>query len=247
MARRKKEPSIRIDGGKRIDLADKRAKRKVQRENARPIENTRVSDMWARADAKAISKAKDRREIEAIKSLPSRIETVDQYVDNPNWRPEREGEKAFPRKVQMPVNVRESAIATLAHKGAINPAQAAAADRFRAYWEATGSGARAIDFTREAVDGGRGPQDITDRQMSAGLELKACRALLGEHGYNLVRMCAGERMSFHDFCTTRRERETAADMLRIHLTSLAERWGFSMKKQVVRGKIESRLVLSKIT
>ena len=160
-----------------------------------------------------------------------RVELVDQYVDNPDWRPEREGERAFPRKTKQAVNIRESAIATLAQKGALDAAHAAAADRFRALYEAMGgTGARAIDFTREPVDGGRGPQDINDRQMTAGLELKRCRAKLGEYNYNIVRLIAGERRSLHEICGSRRERETTADILRISLDGLAELWGLSTKR-----------------
>lgn len=167
-----------------------------------------------------------------------RVELVEQYVDNPDWRPEREGEKAFPRKTKMPVNVRESAIATLAHKGTIDAAQAAAADKYRAYYEAAGgAGARAIDFTREAVDGGRGPQVLSDTQMRAGIELKRCQAELGVYNYNIVRLIAGERRSLHEICGSVRERNTTADILRISLTALAVMWGLSMKPGVIHRRL----------
>lgn len=161
---------------------------------------------------------------------PRHIELSSQSVDNPDWRPEREGERAFPRKVAMAVNIRESSIATLAHKELIDPAQTAAADKFRRFFEmAGGSGAGAMDMTKDVVDGGRGPQDIKDSVVNATYELVEARKLLGRDGFELVRTIAGERRSIHDFCKTRRERDTALDMLRMHLSALAEMWGFKNK------------------
>lgn len=164
-----------------------------------------------------------------------RIETVERYVDNPDFsRDHIEGRLGNVRKTPATINFRESAIATLAQKGAIDPAQTAAADKFRQFWEALGgSGVLAMDWTREAVDGGRAAQAISDRQMAAGIELKRCRAILGEHGYLIVRLVAGERRSLHEICGNRRERDTTADLLRIHLTRLAEHWGLSTRAKAM--------------
>jgi hypothetical protein len=162
-------------------------------------------------------------------SLPrAGVELVE--VENPNWRPYLHGEKGIPRRIMVEVNTRESAIATLAQKGLLDPAQVAAADRFRALWEKLG-GRRphAIDYGRERVDGGGLRDPIEIAQLDAGRELKRCRLLLGEYGYNLVRLVAGERRSLHEICGSRRERESTADHLRIDLTALATMWGFQTR------------------
>lgn len=152
-------------------------------------------------------------------------------VDNPGWRPQLDGEKAFPRKITASVNLRESAIATLAAKGALGPSQVAAADRFRALWERLGGkGFGTIDLARERVDGGLAREPVTAAALDAGRELKRCRLLLGEYGYWLVRQVAGERRSLHEFCATRRERDSTADWLRRDLTALARMWGYETRR-----------------
>ncbi|WP_432416649.1 hypothetical protein [Rhizobium leguminosarum] len=51
------------------------------------------------------------------------------------------------------MNIRESALTTMAARGVLNAAQVAAAPRFRALWESMGGmGASAIDYGREQVD-----------------------------------------------------------------------------------------------
>jgi hypothetical protein len=156
---------------------------------------------------------------------------VSTVIDNPDWRPDLHGEKAFPRKVTASVNLRESAIATLAAKGGLTAAQVAAADRFRALWERMGGkGFGTVDLERERVDGGMRREPITAAALDAGRELKRCRLLLGEYGYSLVRMVAGERRSLHEICASRRERDSAADWLRRDLTALAQMWGFETRR-----------------
>ena len=149
-------------------------------------------------------------------------------LDNPGFsRDHAEDKLGNLRIIDGVVNIRESGIATLAAKGGLNMVQVAAADRFRQLWETMGgAGAGAIDYTREHVDGGPAREPITERQTVAGKEINRARNLVGKHGFELVTMIAGQRMSLHELYTTRRERDTAADMLRVYLTQLAGMWGF---------------------
>lgn len=152
-------------------------------------------------------------------------------VENPNWSRAHDGEKTNPRFITVPFNHKESAVSTLAAKGAIDPAQLAAAVRFRSLWEAVGgAGAKAMDYTREPVDGGGAVDPISMKQLTAGSELKrASDALLKAHGlyaYRLVSYIAGEGRSIHEMTETRRQRDTMTDMLRLYLDVLAELWGY---------------------
>ena len=90
-----------------------------------------------------------------------------------------------------------------------------------------GAGAGAIDYTREHVDGGPAREPITERQVTAGKEVNRVRNKIGAHGFELVTMIAGRRQSLHDLYSTRRERDTASDMLRVYLSQMAEMWGFA--------------------
>lgn len=168
-----------------------------------------------------------------LKPKPAPIITL-ALVENPNWSRAHHGDKSNPRLVSVPFNHKESAISLLAARNVINPSQMAAADRFRAIWEAMGgSGASALDYSREPVDGGGAVEPITDRQLSAGRELKRAAEALkkahGEYAYRLVTYIAGEGRSIHDLTSTRRERDTMTDNLRLYLDVLAGLWNFQTK------------------
>jgi hypothetical protein len=45
------------------------------------------------------------------------------------------------------------------------------------------------------------------------------------HGYELVSRICGEGFHVRDIRPTRRERDTATDMLKVYLTGLARMWG----------------------
>lgn len=61
----------------------------------------------------------------------------------------------------------------------INDCQYTAGRCYQRDWEVAERGARAIDPTREAVDGGRLPEPLTDRQAKARKRLIAVRGELG--------------------------------------------------------------------
>lgn len=161
----------------------------------------------------------------------SNIELGTRTVDNPNWSRDHIEAKGNPRFITATINVRESAITILAAKKLLDEAQVRAADKFRALWETMGgAGAGAIDYSREYVDGGKGPQTITERQLLAGQELARCRKLLGLRGFTLIRAVCGEGQSLWDIGSKRRDRDTAADNLRACLDDLANMWGFQTKR-----------------
>ena len=150
-------------------------------------------------------------------------------VENPFYSRMHNVSKDNPRKVRAAINAKESAISSMAARGHLNVAQIRAAKTFCALWEAIGgSGANAIDYTREQVDGGKNAQDITDRQLHAGAELKKCSQILGVLGYELVVRTAGMGMTIDDIAgKERRRRDHAADSLRGCLEVLAVHWGYS--------------------
>lgn len=164
-------------------------------------------------------------EIETRPHLDLRVVQVDNPLFSKSHVEDKHGNI---RKISAVMNVRESGIATLAAQKKLDMYQVAAADKVRKLWETMGgAGAGAIDYSREHVDGGPSRDPITQRQVSAGKELARIRPLVGKHGFELVIMIAGNGQSLHDLYQTRRERDTAADMLRVYLTQLAVMWGFA--------------------
>nr|WP_106795308.1 hypothetical protein [Rhizobium sp. H4] len=152
-------------------------------------------------------------------------------VANPFHSRAHPADATNPRDVVAMINVRESAITTMAARGVLDAAQVAAADRFRRLWESMGGKvASAIDYGREHVDGGKAPDPITEREVNAGKELARCRALLGVRLYGLVSAVAGEGFALTEIFEGKRERLTAADMLRMGLDDLAELWRLATRR-----------------
>jgi hypothetical protein len=156
-------------------------------------------------------------------------------VDNPYYAPEHPVSKSNPRKISATINVRESTVEALYARGLIDDAQRRAADRFRALWEDLGgSGAGAMDYAREVVDGGKGRDPITDRQLSAGMDMKrasdALKAAHGEYAVRLVGYICGNGHSINALAETRRQRSTMTDNLRSYLDALAVHWNYSTRK-----------------
>lgn len=165
------------------------------------------------------------------------IAIVTGTVPNPNWSRDHAGAKANPRFIDVRMNAKESAISVLASKKAIDECQAEAAVKFRRLFEAMGGkGARAIDYSREQVDGGGAVIDIGDQQIDAGRKLAlAHEALTKAHGiyaWKVVSYICGEGLSIHDMAETRRQRDTLTDNLRTYLDCLALHWQLSTRRNV---------------
>lgn len=159
-----------------------------------------------------------------------KIELQPAFVDNPYWRPDLEGESTVPRKIRADVNVRESAVGTLAARRLIDEAQAEAAVRFRRHWEAIGgAGAQAMDYARDKVDGGKIADPIDISQMRAAKHLAEAERTLGERNYELVRSVCGEGKAMTEIYSEKRDRLTATDNLRASLDDLARIWGIAVK------------------
>lgn len=156
-------------------------------------------------------------------------------IENPDWRPDLEGEKGIPRYYDADRNIRESTISVLAArkdkrgKPLIEAQQVMAADRFRAYWEATGGvGAKAIDYTREHVDGGRIADPIEAGRMRAAKHLIQARAEIGSRAFDLLVAVCGQGLGMLDLFESKRDRLTATDNLRHALDDLSRIWGLQV-------------------
>lgn len=160
------------------------------------------------------------------KATPVKPETA--MVENPNWRPDLHG-SPIPRFITATVNVFESAVSTMASRKQIDPAQALAADRFRKLWEATGGvGAKAMDYTKEPVDGGRIAEPISASQMNAARQLGYIRETIGRRNFELVAKVCGEGKALGELFHEKREKLTAADNLRASLDDMCNEWGISV-------------------
>jgi hypothetical protein len=177
--------------------------------------------------AKARTKAMDAR---------PHIEIVTRKEDNPLFSYDHDADKLGNfRKIDVAINIRESSIETMFARGYINRAQREAADEFRRLFEMMGgSGARAIDWRREAVDGGRFPDPIGESAIDAGKKLAAAHDVLtkvhGLYGWRLIGYICGEGRSVSELTATRRQRDTMMDNMRTYLNCLVDHWGFGTRR-----------------
>lgn len=156
---------------------------------------------------------------------PLRLATI----ENPDWRPDREGEMAFPRFVQATVDIRESAIETLYARKFLALSQKRAADRFREIWETAGGRVASLDLSSDRVDGGR--SDPAIGRLRAAQELTRCRNLIGVRGYEALQAVCGEGKSLPELSPHKRTRLTMADNLRADLDDLAVMWGMQTRRR----------------
>lgn len=229
-------PALRIDGAKRINLADIRKRRDAAKKKQAdaPIEDDRVANAWGRQTRRDIAIVKGTKEARAMQTELARPRktVVVQRIKNPYFAPEHKITNDNPVEIDGNINIRESAVETLFARGVLDRAQKRAADKFRAFFEAMGgAGASAMDYSKDVVDGGPIAEPLSARMVNAGLELDRCRILLGLRIYDLVRKVCGEGRALLEISTGQRERLTAADNLRHALDDLAEMWNMRTNRR----------------
>lgn len=107
-------------------------------------------------------------------------------------------------KVTAYKSIRDDPLGRLHAHGQIDRGQMEAGEQWRAAYEiAEIGGSRAIDPTKEAVDGGRIPEPFTDRQRRAFRTLETCRKALGSDGDALIRDVLGQRRFIREVAASR--------------------------------------------
>lgn len=97
------------------------------------------------------------------------------------------------------VNVRESSIDHMASRGRINAAQEEAGQRFRKLWEKAAVGRnKAMDTSKEPVDGGGVGDPISDDLVRAAEELSKVLRVTGQAGAQLLIAIVGEGKRIED-------------------------------------------------
>jgi hypothetical protein len=150
-------------------------------------------------------------------------------VDNPYFSADHPESRDNPRQVEAVVNLRENSTITLAAKGVLDATQVAAAFRFRNAWEPVQGARQASIGFSEWVDAGRLATGLPERRLAAAADLRCSRRLLGAHGYQLVGRVCGDGFHIRDIYQTRRQRDVAIDLLKIHLSELAEMWSVRVR------------------
>ena len=139
-------------------------------------------------------------------------------------------------KIMVLRSTRHDPLAEMQSKGQIDQCDYVAGRHWQAAWEnAEIGGVRALDPTREAVDGGRLPELLTDTQRRAVQDLKAAREALGREGHQLICDVLGRGMSVTQAACNRglsseADRKYAGKRFRECLSTLAIRFGYANRE-----------------
>jgi hypothetical protein len=177
------------------------------------------------------------RKRQAAITLPAVVTVIE--IDNPLYNRAHDGDRTNPKRITAAYNPRESYVGFLHAKSIIDDAEFQAGVIIRAAYEDMGGvGARAIDYTREHVDGGGIAQTISDRHLKASRTLQEARKVLGEDGYNITIKLAAQGLWPKDLRPNDvKAREVLGTRLRECLDILAVLWG--KKKRRDRSLLET--------
>lgn len=141
-------------------------------------------------------------------------------------------------KRQILRSVRDDPLAGMYSRSQIDDAQFRAGRMWQGCYESASIGSiQAIDPTKEAVDGGRMRDMLTDRQSRAMAELRGADRALGLEGAALIRDVLGvERLAISAAaakrgCTSQAEVKYIGRRFRESLETLAVHWGFAARKR----------------
>lgn len=150
-------------------------------------------------------------------------QTAVAIVDDPYERGE---------KIAVLRSTRDDILAEMHARKEIDDAQLAAGRRYEYYAERAEIGnVQAIDPRKEAVDGGRGYDGISDQQIDAVRALSEAARVLGARGESVVRTVLIDRKRFSQLGLP----ERAVGQMRVrfftYLEILAEFWGCAMPQR----------------
>lgn len=177
-------------------------------------------------------KRRERRTPETIFLVNRQAEVISISVDDPFFNRAYTETTSNTRQIQALLNVRESPARYYEARDKITKDMAAAADRFRRLYETAGGGSvKAMDTTKEPVDGGFMSDGLTDAKLRAANELKLAYLKLGKAGYELVEQVCGHLLWVKDVSRTDYEMRRNMERLRDCLDTLSLMWGFRTRWQ----------------
>lgn len=141
-------------------------------------------------------------------------------------------------KIVVLRSTRNDPLADMKSKNQIDQCDYVAGRHWQAAYENAEIGhVRAIDPGKEAVDGGRMPEVLTDQQRRAVQDLNAAKLALGQEGHALVCAALGQSLSMKQIAINRRhgiyseaEHKYVGRRFRECLRTLAVRFGYSNER-----------------
>lgn len=136
-------------------------------------------------------------------------------------------------KIRVTLSTRDDPLAEMRARKQIDEAQFIVGRLWQTHHENSEiGGVKAIDPTKEAVDGGRMAEPLGEIQIRAFRRLNEARTALGFQGHYLISCILGERLSVQQTSTrlgltTEREFNYISRRFRECLETLAKLWGYA--------------------
>src|SRR3954447_12907492 len=107
-------------------------------------------------------------------------------VDNPLYNQNHGEAGGNPKKIEVAINIKESAVTSLAMRGMLSETQAHAAARFEGAWRKSASFGLRPQRYGPGIDVGRWPGEPGAAALTAAAELRKVEALVGQRGLPLA-------------------------------------------------------------
>lgn len=168
---------------------------------------------------------KQRRELPQTLYVSRHAEVIMVDIDSPYESTRHLGQQ------RVAINMKESPNEYYFRKGWIGAEQHKAGEKFRRLYEtAGGSGVKAMDYTKEPVDGGNVSDGLTDLKIRSAKELARAHDVLGQQGYRLVESVSGHGSWIKDITNSKWESEVTMRNYKRCMEALAVFWGLKTGK-----------------
>jgi len=173
---------------------------------------------------------KTKKPIQFIETGHRKTNTTVLEVDNPHYSPEHDGRADNPKKVNARINTAESPLLWYHARKHIDDVHLRAGSDVRRFVEAAGqSGAKAIDFTKEIVDGSGAVSDEVVIRFDAAEHLVRISRLMSADEYRFLRKVCAESIPVRQIAINKRHGAELLDRLRGLLDVVAEYRGYGRR------------------
>lgn len=144
-------------------------------------------------------------------------------VENPGYQAAHDGAPGNPRTIKANVNINESPAIHWIAKNLITPADLETASKCRKWYEMSESGSlKAMDMSRDIVDGGCASDGITEGRQYASKRLSEIHEFLGTKDYQDFRAVICQCIPLNDYYHSKHSQQIGSIRVRESLARVTD-------------------------